>query len=180
MAFFLVYFAVIFLIQHGYAHFEEATEATQSVVSSPHLRGGFGLCPAIVGLSRAETSPFRRFVFLRRITGAMAQAEPWFCSWCRKDSKASHTNSGFCESYWQDCVQGQEAPKSPRRKRQPSARGRAKFSLRYGSAIPNLLLGNSPSRPRSGARVATSSRACGIFGSIGILKCCPNGSSTIA
>jgi len=66
-------------------------------------------------------------VFLRNIKNAMAQSvgkgiAPWFCAWCRKDNKGSHTNCGFCGSYWEDCVAMQTAPKSPRRKRTSSVR----------------------------------------------------------
>ena len=68
-------------------------------------------------------------VFLRNIKNAMTQSvgkgiAPWFCTWCRKDNKGSHTNCGFCGSHWEDCVALQTAPKSPRRKRNASVRQR--------------------------------------------------------
>lgn len=61
---------------------------------------------------------------------------PWFCVWCRKDNKGSHNNCGFCGAHWEECAAATQAGKSPRRKKQPSARRWAYSTEWDGDAEP--------------------------------------------
>eukprot|EP00435_Cladocopium_sp_Y103_P048620 s432_g14.t1 len=99
---FLVYLVVIQIVNGDYIHSSQKVPATACLGSSSLVLAQNSSCAFVTR-------------WPARIRAEMASAnQPWFCTWCRKDVKATFNNCGFCGTHWQDCVSAPR-PKSPRR-----------------------------------------------------------------